>query len=131
MQKKLIVINALDKDSYNDCHIKGSISIPLADLAKAAQQFDKDAEIVVYCASNECPVSSKAWHLLNDLGFTNVWAYEGGMREWRHMGLPAEGECVAEYIDKAHGQLLPTDPKIKLISADELREKLGIPVAYY
>lgn len=123
---KIIVINALTKETFEDCHIKGSINIPLDQLEGAAKKFDKDAEIVVYCASNECPVSQKAWHLLHTLGFKNVRAYEGGLREWVQKKLPTEGACAAHYLKPPFGKPLPEDPAIKKISAEELKKKLGV-----
>ena len=96
MKKKLLVINALRKQYYKDCHILGSINVSLDDLGAYAQKLDKSTPIVVYCASYSCPVSRKAWHILNDLGFANVRAYEGGIIEWFKLGYPVEGPCTSE-----------------------------------
>ena len=97
--KKLLVINALLKKHYNDCHILGSINVPLDELAVFAQKLEKDTPIIVYCASYLCPVSRKAWYLLHRMGFTNVWAYEGGIAEWVQKGYLAQGACQEEYLN--------------------------------
>lgn len=125
MNGKFLLINALNAETFNDCHIKGSINIPLAKLPEAAKQLDKNSEIVAYCASVQCPISRKAWHILHDLGFTNVRAYEGGMREWKKNGLPTEGPCKADYLT-SEGKPLPEDKEVKTISLQELKKKLGI-----
>jgi len=125
MNEKFLLINALDKETYADCHIVGSINVPLADLAQAAEQFDKDAEIVVYCASNECPVGAKAWHILHNLGFTNVREFPGGMREWYTHSLPVEGACNATYL-QGSGSPLPEDDEIETVTLQDLKSKLGI-----
>jgi len=119
MNNKFLLINALTKESYQDCHIKGSINIPLDDLKKEAQKLDKNSEIIVYCANYECPVSKEAWHVLKDLGFKNIRAYEGGMREWFEAGLPTEGACT-------HYKRKSDDPAVLTITAEELRKKMGI-----
>lgn len=92
-RRDIDVINVLPEESYRDCHIEASRSIPLSSLAVAAKQWDKNKEIIVYCASYQCHASRKAYDLLCSLGFTNVYAYEGGMREWKELGLPTEGTC--------------------------------------
>lgn len=123
MQNKIVIINALDSETYQDCHIKGSISMPLAELKTRAQTLDKHAETVVYCASNECPVGGKAWYVLHGLGFTNVYELSGGLRSWKEKGYPTEGACQAHYLKPPFGKPLPEDSNIKKMTVDELRAK--------
>jgi rhodanese-related sulfurtransferase len=54
---------------------------------------DKDAEVVVYCASGPCPNSGIASNRLAALGYTNVRDYHEGKAEWVEAGLPVEGEA--------------------------------------
>ena len=84
VEKKLMLINVLPKDMYDDCHITGSINVPFERLSSFVQDLDKDQPIAVYCASYVCKSSGKAWQKLDSLGFTQIWAYEGGMAEWYH-----------------------------------------------
>lgn len=44
---------------------------------------DKDALIVVYCFSFNCPLSRRLAQKLVDLGYANVIEYPAGLREWR------------------------------------------------
>jgi rhodanese-related sulfurtransferase len=92
------VINALNPEMYNDAHIKGSINVPLSELKNFAEHTPKDTVIVVYCASINCDVSARAWHILHELGFENLFAYEGGMKEWYEAGYPTEGPCMGDYL---------------------------------
>ncbi|MBM18357.1 MAG: hypothetical protein CL947_04800 [Epsilonproteobacteria bacterium] len=98
------VINVLNKTSFNDCHITGSIHVPVDQLKKYARKklqngtWSKDSNIIIYCASNECPLSNHGYKLLRKLGFTNVQAYEGGMRNWYQKGYPHQGKCKAGYL---------------------------------
>jgi len=79
-----VVINALGKDSFLAKHIPGSINIPAGDVEERAEQVvpDKDQEIIVYCASPDCPASPKAAKKLNEMGYTNVYDFEDGVTGW-------------------------------------------------
>jgi len=94
----LVVINVLPQEYYRDCHIPGSINIPYDQIENATQDWDKNVEIVVYCAHEECDASEQAYRTLEKLGFANVREYPGGMRDWKQAGLPVEGPCEKEYL---------------------------------
>ena len=96
--ESLLVLNVLSKDSFEDCHIKGSFNVPLNTLEQTAKSWHKDREIVVYCASYMCHASVEAYKKLKSLGFNNVFAYEGGTKEWKAKGFPTEGSCAADYL---------------------------------
>lgn len=119
MEKNLLLINVLDEESYKDCHIQGSINIPLAYLTKAIISFDKNTTIILYCGSAQCDLSRKAWYALHKLGFINVMVYEGGMREWKESNLPSQGSCVADYLKPTQDRISP-DKSIKTISMEKL-----------
>lgn len=124
MKKNFLLINALPAESHADCHIKGSINVPLNKLEEFAKNLDKNLEIIVYCARYACPISKNAWHLLHKMGFANVRAYEGGMLEWHQAGLPSEGPCKAEYLSGPKEQSLEKDPEVATISLEELKKKI-------
>jgi rhodanese-related sulfurtransferase len=119
------VINVLSPEVYQDCHIKGTINVPHDRLADFVQNLPKDTEIIVYCAHYQCPLSKQSAHLLMNLGFTNVKAYEGGIVEWYQDGLPVEGRCQMEFLQQRH-QKQESDPRVPEISEEELQRKLEI-----
>lgn len=102
----VLVINVLNKGTFKDCSIKRSVHIPIDQLKAYAQKmlsikkWQQDKPLVVYCASYECPLSKHAYKLLKGLGFSNVKAYEGGMRDWKQKGYPVFGNCKADYLKK-------------------------------
>ena len=96
--KDFAIINVLSKEHYADCHIPGSQCLPLQDLKVACTSWDKDKYIAVYCASYLCGASKEAAKMLTELGFKNVWAYEGGTKEWKEKGMPCEGACEMDYL---------------------------------
>jgi rhodanese-related sulfurtransferase len=89
-----IVVNVLSQESFNKCHIKDSINVPLDQLqGVAGESWEKNDDIVLYCASEECPMSKNAYKLLYKLGFMRICAFEGGMREWCEKRYPTVGRC--------------------------------------
>lgn len=83
------LIDVLKPDHYEAVHLPGAINVPAAELAERAPDlFDPDDLIVVYCSSFDCEQSTSAARILDDLGFTNVYDFEGGIAEWRRRGLP-------------------------------------------
>ena len=78
----LAVVNVLGRDAFQHKHIPHSINIPIEEIERFEQNFSKDKEIVVYCASGECDASPRAARALSKRGFRNVYDYEGGVADW-------------------------------------------------
>ncbi len=94
----LSVINVLPASLHNDCHITGSINVPLKELVDTMASWDKNKEIVVYCALYECDAGEKAFVLLSCMGFTNVTDYCGGIKEWFQLGYPTQGPASYSFL---------------------------------
>jgi len=81
-----ILVNVLPQDTFLKKHIPHSINIPHQDtnftslVEKAAGT--KNRKIVVYCASFDCDASSNAAETLENAGFSNIYDYEGGTKDW-------------------------------------------------
>ena len=122
------MINVLDKASFDDCRIAGSTSVPFEGVANFAQGLSKDTEIVVYCANYMCTASGQAALQLKEMGFTKVWAYEGGTAEWYQMKdqtrYPLEGSCKASYLSAPNNKPEQQDEQVPVISVQELYEKM-------
>jgi rhodanese-related sulfurtransferase len=78
----------LPKDHFSKTRIPGAINIPEQDddfveRVSSAVGDDLNAEIIVYCASSECDSSTNAAQKLDSAGFTNVYEYEGGAKDWQ------------------------------------------------
>lgn len=92
------VINVLDHSDYEERHIPGSINIPFDSddfIARVRRHVDDRADpVIVYCASQECPLSERAAESLERSGFTNVRDFEAGMKGWELAGFEAAGRNV-------------------------------------
>lgn len=124
MSKRLKVLNVLSAETYKDAHIKNSINVPLAELKSFAEYTPKDTCIVVYCAHSNCDASARAWHVLHELGFDNLFAYEGGMREWHDAGYPTEGPCSESYLHNQFIKNQATDHAVQSITKELLKARM-------
>lgn len=86
--------NVLEDDYFTGEMIPGSRRVRLSDVGREVSdtQLPKDTEIVVHCTGPTCPVSGMAAEKLMKLGYTDVRAYEGGLKEWKAAGLEVKGE---------------------------------------
>lgn len=101
--ERFTLVDVLSKESYEKEHIRGAISLPLDEIEKRANDVlsDKKEKIVVYCASFDCPASTKAAEMLQKMGYTNVVDYKGGLKDYKESGRPLggslhfkESECI-------------------------------------
>jgi len=124
-QPKLVVINVLDKNIYDDCRIKGSINVPFDKVEEYAKGLDKNTHVVLYCTNYMCTASGAAARMLKKMGFENVWAYEAGMADWFQNKLPVEGACKESYLNMRIEKSEDSDEQgIKPITTMELRDKM-------
>lgn len=125
----LYVINVLDKESYDDCNIAGSVNVPFQDVESFAKNIDRNTEMVVYCANYMCTASGAAAQKLKEMGFEKVWAYEGGTAEWYQLGkengeFPVKGACAASYLTAANTKPAEETSDVSVITAAQLRDKM-------
>jgi rhodanese-related sulfurtransferase len=88
----IMLIEALPAQDYRKGHLPGAIDMPPDRVKEIAPESlpDKNAEIIVYCASSTCNASQKAADALVALGYKNVRKYEGGKADWMQAGLQLE-----------------------------------------
>lgn len=81
-----VLINVLPQKAFNESHIRTSVNVPHErdDFTEMVEAIAgrKDRKIVVYCASFDCDASPKAAKKLEAAGFTKVFDYEGGTKDW-------------------------------------------------
>jgi len=104
LQRKLqspsapILVEALPEKYWRDWHLPGARHLPHDQVKQLAPAVlpDRNAEIVVYCASATCQNSHIAARILEQQGYTNVAVYAEGKQDWQQAGLPVErGETIS------------------------------------
>lgn len=91
-----VLINVLNKKQFEKEHIPGSINVPFDNkFEKYAKEklLDKNEKIVVYCASFDCHASPNAAKKLEEMNYTDIYDFEGGMNDWKDAGYPFENGC--------------------------------------
>lgn len=124
-----LVINVLDKEFYDDCHIPGSIQISMEHVLSTAEKdkWPKDTKIVVYCSNHMCTTSTDICRKLSADGFTHVWDYEAGMAGWYQAKLPVEGPAKAAYLTQPNRSMEgfgAAAEGVKVISTEELHSMM-------
>ncbi len=122
-----VIVNVLDKEYFDDCHIKGSVHVPFGDLKEYALQYwDKDnTQIVIHCSNYSCGASFEGYKIVSQLGFKNVWAFEGGTAEAKEAGIPVEGPCSEPYLKEyKKPEHYVERQAVATISVEELKKKM-------
>jgi rhodanese-related sulfurtransferase len=90
--KKLTLVEALPHQYFEAEHLPDAINIPHDEIQVKAVELipDKSSAVVVYCASDECQNSHIAAETLRQLGYTTVYEYAGGKKDWKEAGFPFE-----------------------------------------
>lgn len=86
--EKLVVLD--DRPATFGDMIKGAIWVPYGKIAAWAEGRAKDEMIVIYCACHAEATSGRGVRELQTLGFTNVWALQGGLSAWTDAGYPVQ-----------------------------------------
>jgi rhodanese-related sulfurtransferase len=90
---EIAVVDVLDEKYYRKFHLPGASNVPLGDEFESQIQQavpDKEAPVAVYCMDEECEASPKAAKWMEQLGYQQVYDYQGGKVDWKEAGLPTE-----------------------------------------
>lgn len=90
--RDITLVDTLPAETFVKGHLPGAINIASDDILHEAPRRlpDKQATIVVYCASEDCKRAGRAAERLARLGYTVVYHYVGGKRAWLAEGLSLE-----------------------------------------
>ena len=86
------VFEVLSEAHWAAGHIPGAKAMPLDRIATVAltDAPDKEADVVLYCASETCKNSHLAAEKLVTLGYRSVFVYAGGKADWKAAGFALE-----------------------------------------
>ena len=86
-----VLVNVLGREAFEKAHIPMSLNIPGSeDLVPRMKHAEPDTmrKLVLYCANFDCQASPNAAEKLRQAGYTNVFDFEGGMKDWQDAGYP-------------------------------------------
>ena len=88
----ITLVEALPQKHFDAGHLPGALNIPHDEVRSKAPEMlpDKDAFIVVYCASAACPNSRIATETLHRMGYSNAYEYAEGKQHWLESNYPLE-----------------------------------------
>ncbi len=93
-QVGVIILDARKAEEFEQNHIKGAWSLPVTHFSlyypKMKEVLPKDAEIIVYCAGEECGASLHLAEELTRLRYKNIKVFLGGWVEWKKAEYPYE-----------------------------------------
>lgn len=98
-RRKPVLVETLPSAYHQQAHLPGALNIPHDAVDALAPRLlpDKNAEIVVYCASVTCKNSDYAAARLEALGYRNVFKYTDGKADWIAAGLPVESGAASSH----------------------------------
>ncbi len=121
----MTLVDVRTEKEFQSGYIEGSINLPLENILASLDQLpDKDASIVIYCASGHR--GAVVTMALRMLGYTNVVNLAGGINAWKAAQLPLVGAAAdwmsiwTEFLTN-----LPADKGYYTISAQALNESLA------
>lgn len=88
----MTIVEALPKKYFDSKHLPCAVNIPHDEIQQKAPELlaDKEALIIVYCASTECKNSKIATDTLRQMGYTNAYEYVEGKEHWLEADFPTE-----------------------------------------
>lgn len=91
----LSILDVRDRATYNDCHIRGAMSMPMDTLVTVARfSLRPNRDIYVYGNSDE--ETANAANMLRSAGFHQVAELKGSLQAWRAIGGFIEGSKTNE-----------------------------------
>lgn len=91
------IIEVLPRSDWEELHLPGALSIPLAQLdGERAAELDRERPVITYCWDRLCDLSARAARQLANLGFEEVYDYAASKVDWMARGLPVEGARAGE-----------------------------------
>lgn len=100
--KEIVLLDVRPVEEYENGHLPGAVSMPLAELKRGLDKLAKRREIVAYCRGRYCVLAAEAVTILKKAGYKAL-RLEDGVYEWQQAG---------RKVEKGNGPLF--DKKIKM-----------------
>ena len=93
-QSGILFVDARAEEYLNEWIIPGAIGSD--DIAILAEQIEyligTEKGFVIYCSDDDCGSSEELAYLLQEQGFSNIYLFKGGWKQWIDNNLPIEAK---------------------------------------
>ena len=90
--QNMLFVDARSEEYYIEGHIPKAVCNDNLDLliTKMEQHISIDDGFIVYCSDDDCGSSEELAYLLKEQGFSNIYLFKGGWKQWVDNNLPIE-----------------------------------------
>ena len=91
-EQNTLFVDARSKEYYLEGHIPNSLCNDNLDslVINIEQHISFDDPFVVYCSDDDCGSSEELAFSLQEQGFSNIYLFKGGWKQWKDNNLPFE-----------------------------------------
>ena len=89
-QPEVFVYDCNEADMHAEAHVPGAKLTVYDEVTAAILPADRNARLVFYCYSPECPAGAMAAKTALTFGYTNVFCMSAGIVGWQDAGLTTE-----------------------------------------
>ena len=92
--QNMLFVDARSEEYYLEGHIPKAVCNDNLDslITKIEKQVAIDDGFVVYCSDDDCGSSEELAYLLQEQGFSNIYLFNGGWKQWVDNNLPIESK---------------------------------------
>ena len=90
--QNMLFVDARSDEYYLEGHIPKAVCNDNLDslITKIEKQVAIDDGFVVYCSDDDCGSSEELAYSLQEQGFSNIYVFKGGWKQWIDNNLPME-----------------------------------------
>jgi rhodanese-related sulfurtransferase len=92
--QNMLFVDARSEEYYVKGHIPKAVCYDNLDslITKMEEYISIDNGFVVYCSDDDCGSSEELAYSLQEQGFSNIYLFKGGWKQWVDNNLPIEGK---------------------------------------
>ena len=92
--QNMLFVDARTEEYYKEGHIPKAVCNDNLDLliTKMEKHISMDDGFIVYCSDDDCGSSEELAYLLQEQGFSNIYLFKGGWKQWIDNNLPIEAK---------------------------------------
>jgi len=90
--QNMLFVDARTEEYYKEGHIPKAVCNDNLDLliTKMEEHISIDDGFIVYCSDDDCGSSEELAYLLQEQGFSKIYLFKGGWKQWVDNNLPIE-----------------------------------------